>query len=64
MPYTDAGVAAAARGFPVIDPNTGRVRDGANEINITRDLIAKVAGYGTTLPATADEGDIFFRYTA
>jgi hypothetical protein len=61
--YSNAGVAAAAAGMPVIDPTQHKVKYGGDEINVTRDLIAKRSQYGTTVPGTSGRtnGEIFFK---
>ena len=38
--YSTAGDAALAAGMPILDPTTHRVKFGADEINVTRDLLA------------------------
>lgn len=75
-----AGDAASAAGYPVV-PESGsdnaRVRYGAREINVTRDLIAALkniipvskAGFrtssgistGTANPSGGVDGDIYFK---
>lgn len=55
-----AGEAATAAGLPVVSPVEGKVRDGADEINLTRDIIANRSRYGPVLPATGSEGYVFF----
>lgn len=54
-----AGEFAEDAGMPLVSPAEGKVRDGADEINITRDLLAQRSMYGTTLPSTGEEGWIF-----
>lgn len=55
--YSEAGNAAAAAGFPILDPTTHKVKFGADEINITRDLIAEErqrVHWGTGNPSNSD----------
>lgn len=61
--YSNAGVAAAAAGMPVIDPTQHKVKYGGDEINVTRDLLALRTQYGPTVPGTAGhtEGEMFFK---
>lgn len=76
------GDAAAAAGLPLVpdegpDGSGGKVKEGANEINRTRDMIAGVLGLipqsksqfrtasgissGTAEPAGGVDGDIYFK---
>ena len=65
---------AGSLGWAYVDPTTGKVRDGASEINATRDRIAELkiavdARYkgvitrGTTNPlnTTGNDGDIYLK---
>jgi hypothetical protein len=68
------GDSSTSVGYPLVDPALGKVRDGANEINITRDLVAslKIAvdarftgkitrGTSTPLNTTGVNGDIYLK---
>lgn len=76
------GDAAAAAGYPLVpdegpDGTGGKVKEGYNEINRTRDIIAGVAALvpatkpaartaagissGTAEPAGGTDGDIYFK---
>lgn len=70
---------ATAAGYPLVpdEGENGKVRHGAREINITRDLVAQVGQripenrtdmrklvgitYGTAAPSGGVDGDIYFR---
>lgn len=57
-----AGEAAAAAGMDVV-PQTGYVRQGATEINKTRDYVAEVmkrSTVGPTAPSSPRVGDLWF----
>ena len=69
-----AGEIAASQGYPVVDPTTGKVKDGATEINTTRDLVASLKisvdarftgtiTRGTTTPLNTSgvNGDIYLK---
>lgn len=56
-----AGEAAEAAGMPIVSPVEGQVRDGADEINTTRDLLAQRSRYGPVLPTTGQEGFVFYQ---
>lgn len=76
MPIGDDAVAA---GFPLVNAATDLVKDGAQEINRTRDEVAQTkalvptgkAAYrtaagissGTADPSGGNDGDIYFKYT-
>lgn len=55
-----AGEDATAAGLPVVSPQEGLVREGADEINATRDMIANRSRYGPVLPSKGEEGYIFY----
>lgn len=71
------GDAAVAAGLPIVSAITGKVKDGADEINRTRDEVAAVMGLvpaskasariaagissGTADPVGGVDGDIYFK---
>lgn len=54
------GDAAIAAGMSVVLPTDDR-RDGYDEINLTRDYIARRSRYGTANPTGGQDGDIYFK---
>jgi hypothetical protein len=65
---------ATLLGWPLVNSSTGKVKDGANEINITRDLAAEVKialdsrftgkitrGTSTPLNTSGSDGDIYLK---
>ena len=62
-----AGDNATAAGYPVVDPATDVVKDGANEINTTRDLVAGLTNnvaitvfVQSAQPTAKHTGDLWF----
>jgi hypothetical protein len=67
------GDSSASQGYPLVDLTTGKVKDGANEINITRDLVAdlkisvdsrftgKITRGTGNPPTISNNGDIFLK---
>lgn len=74
MPIGDDAIAA---GYPIVNGATDPVKEGDDEINLTRDLLAQLkfqvptskAGFrtaagissGTAAPSGGDDGDIYFQ---
>lgn len=62
-----AGADASTAGYPVLNPATDIVKNGATEINVTRDLVAKLTNdqaitifVQSTTPTALHTNDLWF----